>query len=141
MVHRIVTGANLRYNFWHKSMWEMTFATGLFYENEIWNYDGVDSSKVPLNAADIKTSTVKSNSYMKWEGKVSPTSTIATSLFYQATFGDFFKPRIAINVSFDVDISKHFSMGLKYAGLYDSHPLVPINKYYYSLSNNIAYKF
>lgn len=139
--HRVVGGANLRYNFWHHRLWEMTFATGMFYENERWDYDGVDTNKIPAYAPDIKTSVVKSNSYIKWEGKVSSASTLATSVFYQARFDNFLKPRIAINVSFDVEISKHFTLGMKYGGIYDCSPLVPINKYYYTLFNNIGYKF
>ena len=138
---RLIGGVNLRYNFWHRRKWEMTFATGLMFENEIWDYAAVDSSKIPANPVDIKTNLLKSNSYIKWEGKVSENANIAIAVFYQAGFADFFQPRIATNVSFDVDISKHFSLGLKYAGVYNSKPVVPIFNFYYSLSNNITYKF
>jgi hypothetical protein len=140
LLSRIVTGENIRYNFWHRKRWEMTFATGLMYENELWDYAAVDSSKIPLNAANIRTSLIKSNSYIKWEGKITSNSNIAIAIFYQAGFNDFFEPRIATNLSFDVDISKHFSLGLKYAGVYNSNPIVPIFKFYYSLSNSITYK-
>lgn len=138
--NRFVTGVNMRYNFWHRRLWEMTFATGLMYENETWDYAAVDSAKIPANPVDVKTSLLKSNSYIKWEGKVSASSTIAIAVFYQAGFDDFFQPRIATNVSFDVDISKHFSLGLKYAGVYNSKPVVPIFNFYYSLSNSLIYK-
>lgn len=138
---RFVTGINLRYNFWHRRLWEMTFATGLMYENEIWDYAAVDSSKIPINLVDVKTSLLKSNSYIKWEGKISSNNNIAIAIFYQGSFANFLQPRIATNVSFDVDISKHFSLGLKYAGVYNSKPVVPIFNFYYSLSNNLTYKF
>jgi len=138
---RYVGGANLRYNFWHRRKWEMTFATGLMYENETWDYSAVDSSKIPPNPVNVKTSLIKSNSYIKWEGKLSENANLAIAIFYQGTFIDFFQPRIATVVAFDVDISKHFSLGLKYAGVYNSIPPVPIFNFYYSLSNNITYKF
>ena len=138
---RYIGGVNMRYNFWHRRAWEMTFATGLMYENETWDYSAVDSAKIPPNPVNIQTSLVKSNNYIKWEGKVSANANIAIAVFYQASFADFFEPRIATNVSFDVVISKHFTMGLKYAGVYNSKPVVPIFNFYYSLSNNITYKF
>jgi hypothetical protein len=140
LLSRIVAGGNIRYNFWHRKRWEMTFATGLMYENELWDYAAVDSSKVPPNPVNIRTSLIKSNSYIKWEGKVTSNSNIAIALFYQGSFNDFFEPRIATNLSFDVNISTHFSLGLKYAGVYNSNPVVPIFKFYYSLSNSITYK-
>ncbi len=140
MVHRFVTGANLRYNFWHHKMWEMTFATGLMYENEEWDYTAVDSNKIPAVSPNIHTSLLKSNSYMKWEGKLSSSSNIAIGLFYQAAFQHFLLPRIALNVNLDMDISKHFAIGFKYGGIYDVEPVVPIHKFYYTLSNNLIYK-
>lgn len=139
--NRFVTGMNMRYNFWHRRKWEMTFATGLMYENETWDYAAVDSVKIPANPVDIKMSLLKSNSYIKWEGNVSDNASIAIAVFYQATFDDFFQPRIATNVNFDVDISKHFILELKYAGVYNSAPVVPIFNFYYSLSNTLVYKF
>jgi Protein of unknown function, DUF481 len=141
MKSRFVFGENVRYNFWHKKLWEMTFATGLLYENETWDYAAADSSKIPVNAPDIKTSFLKSNNYMKWEGKISENTSIAIAVFYQARFNDFFKPRVATNVNLTVEMTKHFSLELKYAGVYDSKPVVPIFNFYYSLSNNLVYKF
>lgn len=139
--HRFVTGANLRYNFWHHKMWELIFATGIMYENELWDYSGVDSNKIPAMPTNILTSILKSNNYIKWDGKISSASTIAVALFYQSSFKDFFEPRVTLNVNFDVNISKHFAIGFKYAGLEDTSPVVPISHFYYTLSDNIIYKF
>ncbi len=141
IVHRFVTGANLRYNFWHHKMWELTFASGLMYENERWDYSGVDTNKIPLVHPDIQTNVLKSNNYIKWDGRISSASNIAIALFYQASFKDFFEPRVMLNVNLDVNVSKHFAVGFRYAGLDDVQPIVPISHFYYTLSNNIIYKF
>ncbi len=141
MLHRFVGGGNLRYNFWHRQEWEMTFATGLFYENELWDYRAVDSSKIPPNPVPQRSEKIRSNTYIKWEGSPSKTSNISIILFYQAPFTDFVHPRISANINFTVDVSKHFSLGILYSGLYDSKPVVPIFKFYYSLSNSLVYKF
>jgi hypothetical protein len=141
MVYRYLGGINLRYNFWHKRAFEMTFATGAFYENEKWNYKAVDSSKIPSNPVAQKVSRMRSNNYIKWEGSLSASSNLAVIIFYQASYSDFFKPRISLNVAYDVNASRHFSLGIKYSGLYDAKPVVPIFNFYYNLAMDIAFKF
>lgn len=141
MIHRYLAGANLRYNFWHRREWEMTFATGAFYEDELWDYRAVDSSKIPPNPVAVKSKNISSNSYIKWEGSPGKTSNISIILYYQAPFNDFFDPRISLSVNFTVNISKHFALGLLYAGLYDAKPVVPITKFYYSFANSVRYTF
>ena len=141
MVYRYLGGANLRYNFWHKRKWEMTFGEGAFYENEKWDYAAVDSSKIPANPVDQKVSRIRSNSYIKWEGSPSTNSNFAAVLFYQASFDDFFAPRVSAKISFDVNTSKHFSFGIAYSGLYDVKPVVPIFHYYYTITSTFGYKF
>jgi hypothetical protein len=141
MVYRYLAGANLRYNFWHKRKWEMTFGEGVFYENEKWNYTAVDSLKIPQKPVDQKVSRLRSNSYMKWEGSPSANSNFAAIIFYQASYTDFFDPRISLKINFDVSVSKHFSLGIAYNGLYDAKPVVPIFHYYYNLSTSLSYKW
>jgi hypothetical protein len=141
MLHRFVAGENLRYNFWHRRAWEMSVATGVMYEDELWNYTAVDSSKVPAPAVNQHSREIKSNNYIKWEGKISATSNISIILFYQAAFNDFFKPRISGVINFDTEISKHFALGIKYSGLFDAGPVVPIFKFYYNYSTALEYKF
>lgn len=140
MLHRFVSGGNLRCNLVHHQNWEMTFATGIMYENEIWDYAAVDSSKIPAQPVNRKTSVVKSNNYMKWEGQTSASSTVSIIFFYQALYTHFFEPRISTFVSYDAGISKHFSLGFKYNALYDVKPVVPIPHFYYSLSTTLSYK-
>ncbi len=141
MLHRFVTGENLRYNFWHRRKWEMTVATGIMFENELWNYTAVDSVKIPANPVNQSSNQLKWNSYIKWQGQVSTASAISIILFYQTAFNDFLKPRVSGFFNFDFNISKHFVIGIKYNGLYDAGPVVPIFKFYYSYSNSIVYKF
>jgi hypothetical protein len=141
MVHRYLAGGNLRYNFWHKRKWEMTFGEGAFYENEKWNYTAVDSIKIPPHPLDQTVSRIRSNSYIKWEGSPSENSDFAAVIFYQASYNDFFEPRISTKINFDVNASKHFSLGIVYYGMYDTKPVVPIFHYYYNLSASLGYKW
>lgn len=141
MLHRFVAGENLRYNFWHHSAWELTLATGIMYEDERWNYTAVDSSKIPAHATSQASREIKSNNYIKLEGKVGVHSNLSFILFYQSAFSDFLKPRISGVINFDTEISKHFALNIKYNGLYDADPVVPIFKFYYNYATGVLYKF
>ena len=142
ILYRFVTGVNLRYNYWHQKMWEISLATGLMYEEERWSFSGVDAANVPPNASNIQSNHLKSSNYVRWEGKTNEKSTVSVVVFYQAPFSDFFHAyRVASNIRFAIDVSKHFTFGLAFNSLYDSKPIVPINHFYYSFSNNLAYQF
>ncbi|MEP7277976.1 MAG: hypothetical protein ABI813_04985 [Bacteroidota bacterium] len=141
MVHRFLAGENLRYNCWRHGAWEMTVATGIMYEGEQWNYTAVDSSKIPVPHTNQYSREIKSNNYIKWEGKISAASNISIIVFYQAAFNDFFTPRVSGVINFDTEISKHFVLGIKYNGLYDAGPVVPLFKFYYNYSTGLEYKF
>ena len=141
IVRRYLGGENIRYNLFRSNTWEMSFATGVMYEDEIWNYIAVDSSKIPVNNPDVHRSHFKSNSYIKWDGKVSANSTFSFIVFYQALFDHFFKPRIATSINYDVDISKKFTLDVKLSSLYDAAPVVPIINFYYNFSYGLVYKF
>src|SRR3954454_22932775 len=104
MLHRFVGGENIRYNIDRGSHWDLSAATGVFYEDELWNYTAVDSSKIPPNPVNQPGRELKSNNYVKWEGQLSAVSNITFILFYQASFKDFFKPRRSGTVNFDVAV-------------------------------------
>jgi Protein of unknown function, DUF481 len=140
MIHRFLSGANLRYSLPHHDKWNMTFATGVMYENEAWNYSAVDSSKIPANPVDQKRSLIKSNNYVKWDAQTSSNGAVSITLFYQATYTHFFQPRVSTFISYDIGVSKHFSLSIKYSALYDVKPVVPIPNFYYSLSTSLSYK-
>ncbi len=141
MVHRFVAGENLRYNFWHRKQWELSLATGIIYEAELWNYAAVDSSRIPAKPVNQRSRELKSNNYVKLEGNVSPVSKISLIIFYQSAFNDFLKTRISGVVNFNTNISRHFALDMQYNGLFDAGPVVPIFKFYYSYSSTLLYKF
>ena len=141
MVKRFVAGENLRYNFWHRQLWELTVATGIMYENELWNYTAVDSSKQPPAPHNQTSKEIKSNNYVKLEGNVSAISRLSVIVFYQAAFDNFFSPRISGVISFNSNISKHFALAIQCNSLYDAGPVVPIFKFYYNYATNLVYRF
>ena len=142
MLHRLTTGVNARYNHWNKKNQEFSFASGVMYENETWNYTAVDSALKPAIQNNQIKSLLKSNSYVRWEGKTSDNSNVSLVVFYQMPFNNLFgQYRLASNIRFDVNFSRHFDFGFSFSSMYDSKPVVPILKFYYNFSNNLVYKF
>lgn len=140
LLHRFLLGMNLRYNFFRGDVFDFNAGLGLMYEDEKWNYAAVDSSKIPNNPIAIRKQQAKINSYFRFDWKASANSTVAFNIFLQ-TRPDEFRPRIAPHVQWDIDAGKHFGFSISFSGIYDTRPVVPIAKFYYSLSNTLFVKF
>lgn len=133
---RFVAGANLRYNFWKQDKIDFNAALGLMYEHEEWNYNGVDSQKIPLVPVPIITNAIKINSYVRLDWKAGNASDLAVTVFVQTKPAKF-QPRVAPLVQWNVKAGKHVGIAISYSGLYDVAPVVPISKFYYTFSQSI----
>ena len=136
---RILAGANIRYNAWRGDKWDVNAGLGLFYENEFWNYTAADTTKLPADITPINTQVLKLNSYIRFDWKASEHSNISFKIFVQ-TKPNHFAPRIAPNFQWNIDAGKHLGFMINFNGIYDVEPIVPIPKFYFSLSNSITYK-
>lgn len=137
---RSIAGANIRYNMWKGDKLEFSAGLGLMYEIERWNYDGVDSNKVPVNKTPITNNYIKLNSYIRMDWKPNSNNDIAINVFIQ-TRPTSFHPRIAPHLQWNINAGKHVGFAVSYSGMYDESPVVPIHNFYFSLSNSILVKF
>jgi hypothetical protein len=140
IVYRALGGINARYNFWKGDHFDLNCGAGPMYEVEKWNYTAVDSTKIPPGATPIVNHLFKINSYIRLDWKTSANSDITFNLFLQ-TRPDRFQPRIAPRAQWDLKAGKHVGLSIAYSGLYDTRPVVPIEKFYYSLSNSLLLSF
>ena len=140
IIFRALAGANVRYNFWKGDRFNFNAGLGPMYEAEKWNYNGVDSSKIPPNAIALTRNLFKINSYLRFDWKPNGNNDITFNIFLQTRF-DRFKPRIAPHIQWDIKAGKHIGFSVSFTGLYDTSPVVPIDKFYYSLSNSILLNF
>jgi hypothetical protein len=134
--YRALAGMNLRYNFYKGDTWDINAGLGLMYEEEKWNYSAVDSAKLPVNTTAVVNHLIKVNSYVRMNWKASDNSDVIISVFLQ-TRPDIFSPRIAPSAQWNINAGKHLGFSVSFAGIYDQAPVVPIHKFYYSLSNSI----
>ncbi len=139
LIYRALAGGNMRYSVWKGDHWDFNAGLGIMYEEEEWNYDGVDSAKIPLKPIPIINKLVKLNSYLRFDWKASNSSDVAINIFIQ-TRPDRFKPRIAPHIQWNIMAGKHLGFSIAFSGIYDDQPVVPINKFYYSMSNSLFVK-
>jgi hypothetical protein len=134
--HRMLAGANLRYNITKGQRFEFNCGLGLMYEEEKWDYVGVDSAKIPTDVTPITNYFTKINSYIRFTWDPNSNNDITFNVFLQ-TRPDRFKPRIAPHAQWNVKAGKHVALSVSFTGLYDTAPVVPIEKFYFSLSNGV----
>jgi hypothetical protein len=140
ILHRALAGANMRYNFYKGDHFDFNCAVGLMYETEKWNYTGVDSSKIPVDAAPVVKELAKANAYVRFDWKPNASNDVTFNVFLQ-TRPDRFKPRIAPHIQWNIQAGKHIDFSIAFTGMYDTAPVVPIDKFYYSLSNGLLLSF
>jgi hypothetical protein len=137
---RALAGANMRYNFWNADKVNLNAAVGLMYEQEKWDYNAVDSQKIPASPVPIIRNLIKVNSYIRVDWKASSNSDLAATLFVQ-TVPTRLQPRFAPLLQWNIEAGKHTGFSLAFNGLYDVAPIVPINHFYYNFSQSILLKW
>ncbi len=140
--NRSVGGANIRWNNYLHPRYNLVLATGLMYEQERWNYTAVpDSINIPKDSRAIEIQYIKSNSYIKFEIKTSENSDLFFTTFLQTRPDHYFiYPRIANVLKWNVNITKHVGIEFNFNSIYDTQPVVPISKFYFSFSESITFK-
>ncbi len=139
LIYRALAGGNIRYNAWKGDRWDFNAGLGIMYEEEEWNYDGVDSAKIPASPVPAIQKLIKLNSYLRLDWKASETSDLAINIFIQSR-PNHFKPRIAPHLQWNIMAGKHLGFTIAFSGIYDDAPVVPIDKFYYSISNSLFLK-
>ncbi|MHA8067572.1 hypothetical protein V7S76_12940 [Aquirufa sp. ROCK2-A2] len=138
MESRYLEGFNIRQRWIEKSGFDFITATGVFREQETWNWVGVNESLVPSNADIIRKDIFKFNTYIKSAFQIVKNIDFSAISFVQFPLtNDFMKPRWFWDCNFNFNFSKHVNFQLHYDHMYDSNRVVPISDYYYSISTGI----
>lgn len=140
MVNRYLVGSNLRIRIIETKPLDFYAGIGLMYEWEKWNFDGVDSTKLPaLHPAFVKSELIKINQYFKIGIKVFKTTDLTFTNYFQARPDKHIvSPRIADFIQWNIPLSKKFSITFNFESIYDAAPIVPIQHFYYSYLTGVS---
>lgn len=140
--NRALAGSNLRLRIMQDKNGNLFWAIGVMYEFERWSYSAVDPPKQPANKSPVNFERIKWTSYLSFSRKFNPTISLSLITYYQCKLDDLlFDPRISVSTELNFGISDLFAFSVKYSSFYDSKPSVPIDKFFFSMTNSLSFHF
>lgn len=140
--NRFIGGANLRQRLINDSLTTLFAGFGLFYEHEKWGFNAVPILDRPLDIGDIVNQQWKFNTYLRYSQRFGESLRFSTVFYYQALPEYFFSSyRLAGTFQLAFRISRNLDFNLNYDGIYDSRPVVPIDNFFFNISNQFVWKF
>ena len=137
LVQRQLLGGNLRWQALKKDKISIQVATGIFYENEIWNISGSPDSQ----EGQLRNGVLKSNNMLRLYFQIGKKTELSIVNYYQLPLAHANGAmRLASNVSLSTEISDRFQLQINFISMYDTRPLIAIDKFYYTFSNGFGYE-
>ena len=137
LVQRQLVGGNLRWQAVQKDKVSVQIATGVFYENEIWNLSGSPDSQ----EGQLRNGVIKSNNMLRLYFQIGKKTDLSVVNYYQLPFTQGHGAmRIASNISLSTEISDRFQLQINFISMFDTRPLIDIDKFYYTFSNGFGYE-
>lgn len=136
-------GANARYRFVSNEKLQFFAGTGPFYEYERWGLRGI-SEDVDITLLENETiqSTLKLGSYLSLKYQASEKLKLDVSWYYQSRFDRYFsEPRLGQSTLLRYLFTEHLGINAGYQLIYDTAPLVPIDKDFHKVIFGLAVSF
>ncbi|NNE25462.1 MAG: DUF481 domain-containing protein [Saprospiraceae bacterium] len=135
-------GINLRWRALIKKSTGLYIGIGSLYEFERWNYSGVPDDLLPQDQSSVKKDRFRGTSYLSFKQKFGDLFDLDISGYYQPSFSSPFKDyRLASSIELTYNFNKYLGLRLLYQNIYDSTPLVPIDKLYNDVNFGITISF
>jgi hypothetical protein len=135
-------GTNFRWRALLKESSGLFFGIGALYEFERWNYSGVSDDLLPTDQTPVEIERFRGTSYINFKQKLGDLFDLDISGYYQPTFSSPLKNyRLASSFELTYNITKFIGLRFLYQNIYDSKPLVPIDKLYNDVNFGITLTF
>lgn len=135
-------GVNFRWRALVKNNTGLFFGFGSLYEFERWDFSGVPDDLLPIDQSAIEVNRFRGNSYVSFKQGLGESFNLDISGYYQPYLSKFFKNyRLASSFELTYNITKYIGLRLLYQNIYDTTPLVPIDKLYHDVNFGITISF
>lgn len=136
-------GANIRWRILLNPSIGFYAGLGALYEYERWNYSGVENSTlIPPDAEAIEVKQFRAASYLSLKKKFGELFDLDLSVYYQPTLEvETVSHRFAGSSELTYNISQYFGLTILYQNVFDSNPLVPIDKLFHDVNLGITISF
>lgn len=134
---RWLIGAGLRIKLVENESTTFIFGPGLMYEYEDWvsPIEGQESRKVDL---------IKSSNYVSLNKKLTDQVNLNTIAYYQTGYDDnieSFRHRVSGELNLTINITQKLSLATAFNCTFEDRPVVPVNKFIYTITNGLEYIF
>ncbi len=135
-------GSNLRFEWIAKKDFGLYTGVGVFFEDELWNYNGVrDVELIPEISPDVRVQQMRGALYLSLKKEFEKTISIDLSAYYQPTFSNLQDYRLASSTEVVYHVSSHLGLSLMYQNIYDSKAPVPIDALFNDLQLGVSLLF
>lgn len=143
MERKYAGGTNIRWRILIKPDIGIYAGLGALYEYECWNYSGVsEPSAVPSGAKSVEVKQFRGNSYLSVKKQFNDLFDLDVSIYYQpAIGGQSMSHRLASSSELTYNINQNFGLTVVYQNIYDSSPVVPIDKLFHDINLGITLSF
>ena len=134
---RWLIGAGLRVKLIENENTTFIFGPGLMYEFEDWvsPTESKESRQVDL---------IKSSNYLSLNRKLNDQINLNTIAYYQTGYDDHiesFRHRVSGEVNISISITEKLSLATAFNCTFENKPIVPVNKFIYTVTNGLTYNF
>ncbi len=137
MQNRWIIGGGIRYRVYNNKKSSLYFGIGAMHEEENWQYPGNET-----RTANI--SIIKSTNYVSYKSQLSESIWFNLISYYQTGYDtnyDYFRHRLSADMGLIIKVFKRLSLNTNFSGTYENRPIVPINKFVYSVTNGFLLSF
>ncbi len=137
MPQRILIGGGIRYRLVDDEKKKLIVGTGAMFERERW--------KEPENETNIIEKNLwKNSSYINGYIFITDDLKLDVITYYQGGYdaaANKFRNRINGDIILSFSINKRLAFNAEFAGQFEDSPIIPINKFIYSIKNGIRWRF
>lgn len=135
-------GLNFRWRALVNNTSGLFFGIGGLYEFERWNYSGVPDDLLPTDRSDVEVDRTRGNAYVSFKQGFGDLFDLDISGYYQPEISDPMEIyRLASSFELTYNITEYIGLRLLYQNIYDSAPLVPIDKLYHDVNFGLTISF
>ncbi|GAB5539927.1 MAG: hypothetical protein Salg2KO_20300 [Salibacteraceae bacterium] len=140
---KYATGINFRGALVNQPNIGLFVGVGGFYEWEEWNYAGVNDAKlIPTNPRTIYVSGARGSAYLSLVQTIGKSINLDFSFYYQPGItSDLSQYRLGLNTRIIYQITKYIGFQMRYRGVYDSAPIVPVSDFFHDYSMGVNFSF
>jgi hypothetical protein len=135
MLSRTLYGANLRWDATRKEKLSAQYSVGLMYEQEKWNLTG----STDATAGFARINKLKVNNVLRLNADIAKQIEVSLVNFLQfPPVSANFSLRLTTQLNLTFKVTDWFSVQLNYQSMFDTHPVINIPSYYYTMAGGLG---